>query len=333
MKKLQKKDLPRFLAELKKQATVYVPVDNDGLTQFAVWEEGTEPALDKNTIISPKKIFFPQTEELYAYETKKLQAAVQELDGVGGPTVVVGIRPCDVKAIELLDDVFLAKGFEDIYYKKKREETVLVSLGCLQPEPSCFCSSWGIDPGRAPQADIMMADTGDAFLLSAQSEKGEKLLQATQSLLADTSQEFPEGKECSLQVEVEGLTEKLQKMFEHPVWGEICRKCINCGTCTYLCPTCHCFDILNRNRGEKGVKYRCYDSCMYKEYTLMAGGHNPRPTKKERVRQRFLHKLQYMPERYEKWGCVGCGRCLVKCPVTLDITRVINQLREVPIHD
>ncbi len=333
MKKLQKKDLPRFLAELKKQATVYVPVDNDGLTQFAVWEEGTEPALDKNTIISPKKIFFPQTEELYAYETKKLQAAVQELDGVGGPTVVVGIRPCDVKAIELLDDVFLAKGFEDIYYKKKREETVLVSLGCLQPEPSCFCSSWGIDPGRAPQADIMMADTGDAFLLSAQSEKGEKLLQATQSLLADTSQEFPEGKECSLQVEVEGLTEKLQKMFEHPVWEEICRKCINCGTCTYLCPTCHCFDILNRNRGEKGVKYRCYDSCMYKEYTLMAGGHNPRPTKKERVRQRFLHKLQYMPERYEKWGCVGCGRCLVKCPVTLDITRVINQLREVPFHD
>ena len=97
------------MAELKKQATVYVPVDNDGLTQFAVWEEGTEPALDKNTIISPKKIFFPQTEELYAYETKKLQAAVQELDGVGGPTVVVGIRPCDVKAIELLDDVFSPK--------------------------------------------------------------------------------------------------------------------------------------------------------------------------------------------------------------------------------
>jgi ferredoxin len=127
----------------------------------------------------------------------------------------------------------------------------------------------------------------------------------------------------------EGVPEKLKTMFESEIWDEIARKCVNCGACTYLCPTCHCFDINQEVRGEDGVKYRCWDSCMFGDYTQMAGGHNPRPGKKERVRNRFMHKLCFFPERYNMLLCTGCGRCLENCPVQMDITSVIKRVQEV----
>lgn len=329
MKSLNKANLNQFLEAINTKFRVYVPVEQNGVSRFAPWSKDCQLALDRNTINPPKRLFFPQTEELYEYQVDKQEGSINSLAVKPEPFVVFGIRPCDVHSLKLLDDVFLTKGYEDIYYKQKREQGTVISLGCLEPEETCFCDSWGVNPAKTPLADIMMIESGDYYLLEAQTEAGEKLLAEVSSQLSEHSGEWPEGKACDLKVKNEGLMEHLQPKFEDPVWEEICRKCINCGTCTYLCPTCYCFDILNRTRGKQGVKYRCYDSCMYPEYTLMAGGHNPRPTKKERVRQRFLHKLQYIPERYQELGCVGCGRCLKKCPVNLDITRVINQLWEV----
>lgn len=329
MKSLSKGNLKQFLDSLSSKSRVYVPMEIDGVSRFAPWEKDKEVYLGQNTNLPPKELFFPQTEDLYHYEIHKEEGKVIPLEDEQEPFIVFGMRPCDVQSLKIMDDVFLTKGFQDIYYKEKREKGVIISLGCAEPGHLCFCDSWGVDPGNAALADIMMMESGDNYLLKAQSEAGEKLLSEMASQLADQSGELPKAKECSLKVTTEGLMERLQPMFEHSVWDEICRKCINCGTCTYLCPTCHCFDVLNRNRGKQGAKYRCYDSCMYPEYTLMAGGHNPRPTKKERVRQRFLHKMQYIPERYEEIGCVGCGRCIEKCPVNLDVTNVINRLWEV----
>lgn len=329
MKSLKKTSLPQFLEALSSKSLVYAPVEVDGVSRFAPWEKEAQLDLEQNTLLPPKGLFFPQTEDLYGYSVNKQEASVEEIPSDTGSFVVFGIRPCDVHSIKMLDDIFLTKGFEDSYYKKKREQGLLIAFGCLKPGPLCFCESWGISPGLAPLADIMMADDGDKYLLLAQSEAGKKLLADLGSHLSDEGSQLPKSEACSLKVTTEGLMERLQPMFEHPVWEEICRKCINCGTCTYLCPTCHCFDVLNKTRGTEGIKYRCYDSCMYPEYTVMAGGHNPRPNKKERVRQRFLHKLQYIPERYEEIGCVGCGRCIQKCPVNLDITKVINSLWEV----
>ncbi|MFA5536313.1 MAG: 4Fe-4S dicluster domain-containing protein [Bacillota bacterium] len=330
MKSLSKANLPQFLEALNQSSQVYVPVVVDGTSRFIPWEQGAELVLDKNSNIPPKYLFFPQTEDLYGYKIYKQSGERTELPSAMEPFVVFGIRPCDVYSLEVLDDIFLTKGYEDVHYKQKREQGLLISLGCLEPEATCFCESWGLNPLNAPTADIMMLDGGDQFLLKAQTEAGQKVIDSQAGLLEEFQGEPPVGKPCTLTVETKGLMERLQPMFEHAVWDEISRKCINCGTCTYLCPTCYCFDVLNKTRGEEGIKYRCYDSCMYPEYTLMAGGHNPRPTKKERVRQRFLHKFQYIPERYEgQIGCVGCGRCIVKCPVNLDISRVITRLWEV----
>ncbi|HHU32979.1 MAG TPA: hypothetical protein GXZ50_10030 [Clostridia bacterium] len=329
MKGIKKSQLSNFLQQVSAKYSLYVPAQVDGVTRFQKYSSEREPFLTANTQLSPKELFFPQTEQLYCYETHKQEVKVEELAASSEPQVLFGVRPCDMQAIGVLDDVFLGKGYEDVYYRAKRANTLIIALACSQAEATCFCDSMGVDPAFAPQADLMMYETEDGYLIEALSDQGKDFLQEFSSALEELRSEKPQAPACELKAETDGLVEKLQKMFEHSVWAELSRKCINCGTCTYLCPTCHCFDIESKTRGGKEVKFRCWDSCMYKEYTLMAGGHNPRPTKKERVRQRFLHKLQYMPERYGKWGCVGCGRCIDKCPVNLDITKVIRELREV----
>jgi ferredoxin len=125
-----------------------------------------------------------------------------------------------------------------------------------------------------------------------------------------------------------GVAEKLSAMFEHPLWDELHLPCLGCGTCTFACPTCYCFEMGPELRGTMGTEMRYWDSCMFSEYTRMAGGHNPRPTLKERLRNRYLHKLSFFAERYGQGLCVGCGRCIEKCPVGLDISKVIEMIGE-----
>ncbi|MBO8168018.1 MAG: 4Fe-4S dicluster domain-containing protein [Thermoanaerobacteraceae bacterium] len=332
MKILNKQKLKDLLNSLAADATVYAPVKQDGVIRFQAWNGDQEIDLTDNALLPPKDLLFPQTEVMYKYTANGMRAEITEVAATAEKQVIFGMRPCDVKSLSMMDDVFLTKGYEDDYYKSKRENTVIISLGCNEPAPTCFCSSMGVDMTEAEGADVMMFDLGDKLALEAKTEIGENLL-ASASGLEDGSADKPAGGQCQLKVEPDGLAEKLAKMFEHPYWEELCRKCLGCGACTYLCPTCHCFDIRRKNIGEKGFQFRCWDSCMFSEYTRMAGGHNPRPSKKERVRNRFLHKLQYFPERYGKVACVGCGRCLAKCPVNMDITRIIKELGEVAINE
>lgn len=332
MKVVAKSNLQQMLETIASQMSVMAPVSRDGIVKFFLWSKGDEVNLEKNALIPPKNLLLPQSEKMYKYKTDKLTATVEEVPPLGKKQVIFGIRPCDAQSIHLLDMVFLTKGYEDSYYKDKRENSILVALACNAPEPTCFCQPMGIDPCRAENADVMMYDLGDRLAFEAQSEKGRELLELGSGQLQDDPVELPvQDYQFQLQVKLDGVTEKLQQMFEHPMWAEVCRKCIGCGTCTYLCPTCYCFDINSKNRGQEGFKFRCWDSCMFSEYTRMAGGHNPRPSKKERMRNRFLHKLQYFPERYHEVACVGCGRCLQKCPVNVDITRLIEQVREVSL--
>lgn len=331
MQTLSNAKLGEFLGALAAAATVYVPATVDGIKQYVPWREGVTPELlGPNTVLSVKGLFFPQTEEMYRYSARGLDLSIEETLPPEGKRVVVGVRGCDLQAVRCLDDVFLTRGFVDKFYALRRQNTVLVGLACLKPGPTCFCDSMGVTPGAPEGADVLMWPQESGFVLEARTPAGEELLAQAAGKLSAGGQP-PAGGPCTLRVDVQGIAEKLRQMFEHPLWAEICRTCLNCGTCTYLCPTCQCFDIQSENRGEEGFKFRCWDSCMFPEYTQMAGGHNPRPSKKERVRNRFLHKLQYFPERYEKLGCVGCGRCLVKCPVGLDITRLIGQIQEVKL--
>lgn len=332
MKIVKKDKLKTLLDGFAKDAQTFAPVKVNDTLKFLPWDGSGEVDLSENALIPPKDLLFPQTEVMYKYTANGAQGEVTEIAATAEKQIVFGIRPCDVKSLNMMDDVFLTKGFEDDYYKSKRDNTILVSLGCTKPEPSCFCSSMGIDMTEAEGVDVVMYDLGDSLAMEAKTEAGEQLLQSAQGA-EEGSAKKPEAQECQLSADAEGLAEKLAQMFHHPYWEEMSRTCIGCGTCTYLCPTCHCFDIQRKNVGDEGFQFRCWDSCMFSEYTRMAGGHQPRPSKKERVRNRFLHKLQYFPERYDKVACVGCGRCVAKCPVNIDITRIIAELREVSVDE
>lgn len=328
MKAFSKSKLNQLLDNLAGKARVMVPAKVDGITKFAPWGQGVELAMDSNTLLPPKDNLFPQMEKMYKFRVQGLAAEIENLDEAPQSQILFGVRPCDVKSIVCMDHVFLTKKFVDQFYKSKRDNTIIVALGCVKPGKTCFCTSVGINPGQAPTADIMMYDLGDDYGYEAQTDKGRAFIGAFDALASESSKNAPATGGFTLVVDAFDITEKLQKMFNHPMWADISRKCLGCGACTYLCPTCHCFDINGETRGDQGIKFRCWDSCMFPEYTLMASGHNPRPTRKERVRNRFLHKLQYFKERYGELLCVGCGRCLAKCPVNMDITKIIKMVKE-----
>ncbi|MDN5346788.1 MAG: hypothetical protein PWP65_352 [Clostridia bacterium] len=333
MLKIAKEKMPELLNAWAKIGKLYVPQDQDGVSNFLPWDGKGKLTLGQgNSVLPPKDLFFPRTETMYRYQRSGGALSLEEVVE-NEKQILVGIRSCDARSIALLDDVFLTKGYVDEFYRRRRENTLIVALACNVAQDTCFCTSFGIDPGRAEGVDIQVWEVDGSYILEAGTEKGRELLGQAPALLMEAGEGgLPEAPACNLKVDLAGVTEKLQQMFEHPFWAQICRKCLGCGLCTYLCPTCHCFDIQSENRGDSGIKFRCWDSCMFSEYTRMAGGHNPRPSKKERVRNRFLHKLQYFPERYGKFGCVGCGRCLSYCPVNMDITRIIGGIKEVDLN-
>ncbi|MCL2883266.1 MAG: 4Fe-4S dicluster domain-containing protein [Coriobacteriia bacterium] len=335
---LAKDRLNELLDHLSTEARVYVPARIETQTRFALYSDTVKPNFKLvNTELPPKDILFPQTQNMYRYgfdaEGVPFIDPIHDADDV----VIFGARSCDVRSIECMDDVFLTKGYVDEFYEPRRSRLLLVAMACNTVAESCFCDSMSLDPNSAPAADIQMSEGDQAFEVTALNEKGEAALAAWSSYLTEGSIEHA-AVSCELKVEMTGIKEKLDHMFEHPIWESVSKKCLNCGTCTFVCPTCHCFDISQENRMKIGERFRSWDSCMFSCYTEMAGHHNPRAEKMPRVRQRFLHKLCFFEDRYGKSLCVGCGRCVADCPVALDITVLIDQigaaeLTEGAVHD
>ncbi len=330
---LKKSDITKALEILAADASVFVPGEVAEVKRFMLWD-GEEVELGgDNTTLPPKDILFPCTEKMYNYKLGKSIEIKEVVDNTH--QIIFGIRPCDARSIYLMDKVFFEKGYVDSFYKRKRENTLLFAYGCSSVCRTCFCDSMGLDPMDAPNADVMMKDAQDALVMTAYTEAGKLALEKIGALLvADEAAEAAANSktECELKVNATAdLPEKLGKMFEHPIWDEVTRACLGCATCTYVCPTCYCFDIDSDNHGAEGTKYRCWDSCMFSDYSRMAGGHNPRPTKKERVRNRYMHKLSFFHDRYGEMLCVGCGRCVEKCPAHMDITTFIDKVAEVEI--
>jgi ferredoxin len=241
--------------------------------------------------------------------------------------VILGIRACDARALQLLDGVFNSGEQQDPYWSLKRERTTLIALGCASPGATCFCTTVGSGPFDNRGVDVMLTDLGTAYLIDVQNEKGEKLF----GQLPDASQSQVD---AALEVqstatggmnrpfETDGIKEKLYGLFDSPFWFEVQESCLGCGVCTFLCPTCHCFDIVDET--QRSERVRNWDTCMFRIYSQEASGHNPRPTNTERTRQRIMHKYAYFLENHGDIGCTGCGRCVRYCPVNLDIRDIVH---------
>jgi len=334
MYKTAKQNLPALFRMIAESQELYLPVRSAGQTNFACWSEEAEVDLESlNSVKSPKNVFFPQSENLYTVKRdgKKMKIEPEALRNQ--EFVIFGMRPCDVRGVEVLDKVFLADP-PDTYYAARREHGTMVSLACREPEETCFCSAFGIDCTE-PDADVAVWMIGEALYWKSRTDKGDALTGTVGSLLTEAEeQDVEETKEqvrgiiaklpySDLSLEGwngEALTEK----FDSEKWEELYKPCLACGTCTFVCPTCQCYDIKDYDTGSGVQRYRCWDSCMYSDFTMMAHGNN-RTTQMQRFRQRFMHKLVYFPANNGgMYSCVGCGRCVGKCPSSLNIVKVVK---------
>ena len=322
-----------IFAKIAENAKLYLPADKDGKTDYTKWAEGVEWSNSLNTARSPKDFFFPQVEDLMKFKVEGKSIAIDDIREESEDFVVFGVRACDVRSFDILDRVFLADPV-DTFYKNRREHSTVVSLACGMPEETCFCGTFGIDAAD-PAGDVTAWIVGDEMYFRANTEKGETLLASLDTEdgeVAKVEEEMAKIRKILALLPIQNLNtdhfkaEKLMEHFSDPKWKELYKACLGCGTCTFVCPTCQCFDIRDFDTGNSIQRYRCWDSCMYSDFTQMAAD-QPRHTQMERFRQRFMHKLVYYPANNEGiFGCVGCGRCLAKCPINMNIVKVIKEI-------
>ncbi|MCX7012478.1 MAG: 4Fe-4S dicluster domain-containing protein [Candidatus Sumerlaeota bacterium] len=330
-KLLRKTEIAAFVQSLAPSHTIVAPQPDEGQCSYGVLSNGAQPALDGGRPRkSAKEALYPQKERMFAFEAGAVEPCSVEPEP---PLILFGVRACDLKGIEALDTVLLHGAFVDAFYKARREAAAIVGLACEKMCPTCFCNSFGIDPYAPPACDVNLVPAGDAFVAQPLTEKGEALVaslpDADAAHLA-TARKAGEAFHAAEnpKVAVDAFVEAVAEVFESPAWEGIVDGCINCGGCTYVCPTCHCFDIVDETIGHRGQRVRAWDTCMAARFTLHTSGHNPRVTPAQRLRQRILHKFQYMKKNQSILGCTGCGRCVAVCPVNWDIRDAIGRLTE-----
>jgi len=334
-KKINKKDLGKLLNQWSQQFAVMAPAKDGNDTRMAMWDGEDTGFLDwyRNTTISARAVFQPFAEEMFRFQKNgdgyHLEASALE----DQKRLLFGIRPCDARALAIIDMSF-KDGYEDPYYLARRNNTILVGLGCTNPRKSCFCTSLGVNPGESGDVDLMLTDIGDFFLIEEVTATGSDLI-AQSGDLEDASEADEalarEQKEAvynkvTRKINTEHIQDKLLASFEDKeYWEGIAAKCVSCGICTLLCPTCYCFDINDELVRKEGTRFRSCDSCAFSVYTRMPM-ENPREEKWQRVRQKVCHKYEFYPMNFDTIACTGCGRCIRLCPVNWDITRTLESL-------
>lgn len=330
---LDKKNLTKLVAAMLKQGTVRGPV-RDARTKGVVLGDLSPKSgivFDyANFKLPPKREFFPQCEVIARYDANGTHQKAARDEKV----ILFGIRPCDAQSLLYLDKVFADAQYTDPYYQMRRDNALIISLACAEPAHTCFCSSVDGGPAASAGADVMAFDLGKSLVFEAVSEKGEEFIKKNKALLrAPTTTEIQKRKQQeekarnSLpELRYTDVPQAIKKNFNSPLWDALAETCLGCGACTYLCPTCHCFDLYDEKQETGSMKIRVHDACMFALFNREASGHNPRSKRSERMRQRVMHKFSYAPENFSDIFCVGCGRCIINCPSNIDIRETVSRV-------
>lgn len=284
------------------------------------------------TVQSAKSAAFPRVDKILDYRTVKNNVQVKEVPLTElQEQVVIGSRPCDADGFTSLNAIF-KWDYNDQLYIEKLEKTTLISVACSKSDDYCYCTSVNGHPGSTKGSDILLTrlSTGD-YLAEIITEKGQKLAIAYAGFFEPPVDESKEKNLADVPVkfDINKLTGNLASYFDHALWIEQSLRCIGCGACAFVCPTCACFDIQDEYNTKTGNRVRCWDSCGFSLFTLHTSGHNPREVQSQRWRQRVMHKFSYMPERLNVIGCVGCGRCSRACPVDMNLSEHLLNITEV----
>ncbi len=280
---------------------------------------------------SPKKFLFPNWERLFRF---RLQGTVRlEAEHAAPPRVLFGLHPCDLHAVRILDDC-LFDGQADTAYRAKREASILVGVDC-DPDDHCFCTSLGTDRVAAGFFDLFLHRDGDRYLVQVGSGRGRALLERFAPGWLSRPPEDPlplqpKRTRRRLVRPPEVLAAVLEDGYDDPIWEEIGERCLGCGSCTLLCPSCYCFTVEDRLRLDLagGERVRVWDSCQFDQFTQLSGGGEARANQADRQRHRFFRKYKYLWDKHRRTACVGCGRCSRECLARIDPVEVLNRLVE-----
>jgi sulfhydrogenase subunit beta (sulfur reductase) len=330
------------ITRLRESYRIYGPKPDGRHLRLEALSAGAMPDMTApNTLLSAKGVVYPQSEKMFHANLNPSgedHHVYREAQKDYSPRAVFGIRPCDARAFTLVRPNFDNKEYRDPWWVRGYEACTFVGHACVEPRTTCFCTSTGGGPFDTTGLDVLLSDTDGGYLAQVLTEKGEALANAAGWLGPEVDESEKELAACETaaaakivsSIQTQNLPGKtILSLYDAPFWEDAAFACINCGTCTYLCPTCWCFDIQDEEEGAECVRMKNWDSCMFPLFTLHGSGHNPRPNKTARVRQRFMHKLKYYTDKYGKGiHCTGCGRCVTNCPVNIDIRRIASLMND-----
>lgn len=333
-----KAGLDQFYAEVIGKHETYGPVEAFGKFDYKRVTKLSECTPDSPipATMSVKPLFFPKSAKVMKFREDSSGTTLSETDQdpLAGKRVILGVKHCDARGLQVLDLVY-QWDYKDDDFRKRRENTIIISQRCDKADANCFCTSLDYDMEKSDAHDVRIVSGLDGKVyIQAVTEKGNALLlassiqhPASDQAEAELSKHYQAfAGSFRLKMNYNEVQAKMQKQFDSPAFEEVSKNCVSCNTCAFICPTCHCFKISDEKIKDSGIRYKSYDSCNNGYFTLMAGGHNPRPVKYRRWRQRSMHKFVYYKERFGVNLCVGCGHCAISCPVNISIFDVVNQV-------
>ncbi|MCM8771431.1 MAG: 4Fe-4S dicluster domain-containing protein [Candidatus Omnitrophica bacterium] len=333
---IKKEDLNKWLEHLKKKARLYAPRKKENLFIFRPVKDISEVCLDYiPTILPPKKYYYPQKEKLFRFKINpfKTSKAIPKFEDY----ILFGVHTCDIAGIQCMDVVF-RENPEDPNYLNRKDKMIIIGLECLKYcDEYANCTSMGNHIPRGGY-DLMMVDLGKAFIIHINSEKGEKLVTglnyikeakeedmlALERVREEKKKIFKEEFNAPLQK----VYEAFDKSFNSPLWQEVGKKCVACGNCTAVCPTCYCFDVLDEMELSlnEGLRYRIWNSCQMDDFAKVAGGEDFRKGREARQRHRYYRKFKYPVDKFNRYFCTGCGRCTRTCMAGINLVETVNLL-------
>jgi len=320
---LKEKNLHEFIEKLSGEYDVIVPVKDGEQVVFKKYEKGDEVVLEYGTtMLPPKKFLLPQYETMMKYGKdgiKPVKATERKL-------AFLGLHSCDIHAFSLLDLVEKDE-MPDPYYSARRDGMLIVGITCTMPTEFCFCESMGTD--KTKDFDLWLTPVANGFLIETGSKTGEALIEKNRMLMLDALPPKKKSLKLAKKVNIKNLEKILKEKMGDKIWEELGNKCLSCGACTFVCPTCYCYSVVDNTdlTLKNGERVRYWDSCQLIDFARCAGGHNFRGTRAARMIQRMYHKMCYFTEKYKISLCVGCGRCIKHCVADIDIAEAMNKVQ------